>query len=357
MITICKRFLNLTPILSIIAIVACTDPAKENCNCSLPEIRDTVAFSTPSAEGMDSLKLSQANESASESAELYSLIIMRHGGIVSEKYFNGKAFRDSFSIRSVTKSVIGTLIGIAVKQGKIKDESKRLKDYFPEYFDTVSDPLKREITIKHLLTMTSGFQWNETADRLYGDYMESAIILPMSNKPGEVFNYNSSNPHLLSGVITKVSGESTFDFAEKNLFEPLGMTITRWDQDPQDYYLGGTGLFMTARDLVRIGFLYLNQGCYSGRSILCPEWVESATTDRLPGLETDYGYLWWIMDADGYKAAYAYGYGGQMIYVINDLDLVVVFTANPNVNAQTAQVTRDLEDNILISYIIPAVQK
>lgn len=353
----CKQLLNLISVLTSLVIIACTDTDQDNCNCSFPEARDTVTFSNPSAEGMDSLKLAQAIEAASESSEIYSMIIMRNGGIVSENYFNGMSSQDSFSVRSVTKSVVGALVGIAVKQGKIKSESKKLIDYFPEHFDTVSDPLKREITIKHLLTMTSGFQWNEIADRLYGDYMESAIILPMSDKPGEVFNYNSSNPHLLSGIITKASGESTFDFAKNNLFEPLGMTVTRWDQDPQGYYLGGTGLFMTARDLARIGFLYLNHGCYSGNSIICSEWVEMATNDQLSALDTDYGYLWWIMNAGGHKVPYAYGYGGQMIYVIYDLDLVVVFTANPNVNAQTAQNTRSLEDNILISYIIPAVQQ
>ena len=349
-------FVFIPSILLSLIFVSCTDSDHESCDCSIPGVRDTIAFSNPSAEKMDSLKLLQAVSAADGSAEIYSLLVMRNGNIISENYFNGFTSRDSFSVRSVTKSVIGALVGIGVKQGMIRDENKRIKDYFPEYFSTVSDPLKREITIKHLLTMTSGFQWNETADRLYGDYMESAILLPMSDKPGEVFNYNSSNPHLLSGILTKTSGQSTFDFAKTNLFGPLDITVTRWDRDPQGYYLGGTGLYMTARDMAKIGFLHQNQGGYFGRSILCSVWVESATSDRLPGLDSDYGYLWWIMSTGGHKTAYAYGYGGQMIYVIDDLDLVVVFTANPNVNAQTALNTRNLEDSILNSFIIPAVQ-
>ncbi|MBL7993930.1 serine hydrolase, partial [bacterium] len=156
-------------------------------------------------------------------------------------------------------------------------------------------------------------------------------------------------------IITKSTKRSTLDFANAYLFDPLAITIKRWDVDPQGYYLGGTGLFLTARDMAKIGFLYLNGGCYAGRNIICEKWINDAWSDHIPDTSIDYGYLWWIMESGGHKIAYAFGYGGQMIYVIKDLQLVVVLTADPNVNAQTAQNTRILEDDILISNIIPAV--
>lgn len=308
-------------------------------------------------EGVDSLLMNEAILRAEESGIIYSLMVLRNGAIVSENYFIGKSAQDSFSVRSVTKSIIGTLIGVAIRNGDVKDEGRKLRNYFPEYFGTISDPVKNNIAIKHLLTMTSGFQWNEVADRLYGNYMESAIITAMSDVPGEVFNYNSSNPHLLSGIITKSTNRSTLDFANAYLFDPLGITIKRWDVDPQGYYLGGTGLFMTARDMAKVGFLYLNQGCYAGKNIICNKWINDSWNDHIPGSSIDYGYLWWLMESAGHKTAYAFGYGGQMIYVINDLQLVVVFTADPNVNAPTAQNTRNLEDDILNFNIIPAIHQ
>jgi CubicO group peptidase (beta-lactamase class C family) len=328
-----------------------------DCECQYSGKRDTIAVSLPSLEGMDSLKLAEGGQLASESGYTYGLLVSRNGGIVYEAYFNGKTDRDSFSVRSVTKSVIGALVGIAIKNGRIENEGKNLKDFFPEYFDTITDPHKRSITIKHLLTMTSGFQWHEASDRLYGDYVQSAILLPMSGPPGTMFNYNSSNAHLLSGIITKTVKQSTMKFAKKNLFDPMGIRIKKWDQDPQGYYLGGTGLYLGLRDMAKLGLMYLNDGCYAGQAIMCSEWVELSRMDHIPGDQTNYGYLWWIMNAGGHTVYYAYGYGGQMIYVVKDLELVVVFTADPNVNAATAQNTRNLADEILINYIIPAASQ
>ena len=338
-----------------IQLVGCSDSNRSECDCSSPDIKDSLAISSLASEGMDSLIINDGIERVAESEYVYSLLIVKNGCIVSESYFNGMTSNDSFSVRSVTKSVIGTLVGIAERRQLIQNTHRKLKDYFPEYFQTVSDPLKNSITIEHLLTMTSGFQWNETADRLYGDYMESAITLPMDNAPGEVFNYNSSNPHLLSGVITKAAQKSTLDFANTYLFDPMNIMIKQWNVDPQGYYLGGTGLFMTARDMAKIGFLYLNHGCYRGKNIICDDWIESAWSDHIADPAIGYGYLWWLMESGGHKIAYAFGYGGQMIYVVKDFQLVVVITADPNVNAQTAQNTRDLADDILISYILPAI--
>ncbi len=338
-------------------LTSCYDARRSNCECSMTANRDVIESSMPSAEGMDSLTLVLAGELASELPQSYGMVVVRNGGVVFERYFNGKDANDSFAVRSVTKSVVGILTGLAIQNGFIDDEDVKIKAFFPEYFDTITDGQKRSITIRHLLTMSSGFQWNETADRLYGDYMQSAILLPMAAAPGSIFNYNSSNPHLISGILTKSTGQSTLEFASEHLFLPLGIRTSRWDRDPHDFCLGGTGLYLTLTDMAKIGFLYQNDGCYDGRSIVCRRWVEDSGEDAMGGDGVPYGYLWWLMMGGNHEVVYAYGYGGQMIYVVKDLKLVFAFTADPNVNAQTAQTTRSLADSLLINYIIPATEQ
>lgn len=315
-------------------------------------IADTLKVSSTNATGVDSIKIESGIAKANASPFIYSLLVLKNNLIISETYFKGKTVDDSYSIRSVTKTVVSVLTGIAIKENKIKSVDKKVKDFFPEYFSSATDPLAGKITIKHLLTMTGGYQWNEASDRLYGNRIEWAINLPMDTIPGRVFNYSSAVAHILSGILTRATHTNTLDYATENLFHPLEIQTPMWDKDEQGYYYGGTGLSLTARDMAKIGFLYLNRGCYSGQRIVNSSWVDSSGIDQTGGYE--YGYLWWIGHTSAYSYYYALGYGGQMILVVPDLALVMVTTANPVVNDTESSQTIGLVTNIFENDIIPA---
>lgn len=325
---------------------------KESGETCSQTIGDTLMVSTPSAVGVDSHKIAFGIAKANSALYIYSLLILKNNLIISENYFKGKTANDVYSVRSVTKTVVSILTGIAIKENKIKTINKRVKDFFPEYFYSTTDPLASQITIEHLLTMTTGYKWFEISDRLYGNRIEWAINLPMDTIPGKKFNYSSAVPHILSGIITEATHVSTLDYASENLFQPLQIQTPLWDKDPQGYYYGGTGLSLTARDMAKIGFLYLNEGCYAGQRIVNSSWVDSSAVDQANGY--GYGYLWWIGQSSVYSYYYALGFGGQMIFVVPDLALVMVATADPVVNAAESEQTITLITDIFEYNITPA---
>jgi CubicO group peptidase (beta-lactamase class C family) len=165
------------------------------------------------------------------------------------------------------------------------------------------------------------------------DWLKFAIQLPQENNPGDVFNYNSSTSHLLSAILSKSTKTSTLDFAKRNLFEPLGIQSAYWHQDPQGYYIGGFGLGLSARDLAKIGFLYLNNGYWNGQSIVSEYWVKESTDQQIQAFSHPiygtfgYGYQWWVKKVDGCSSFRAWGRRGQFIAVVPELDLVIAVTS------------------------------
>jgi CubicO group peptidase (beta-lactamase class C family) len=151
---------------------------------------------------------------------------------------------------------------------------------------------------------------------LSSDWVKSAIQLPQGNTPGDIFNYNSSTSHLLSAILSKSSETSTLDFAKQYLFEPLGIQSAYWHQDQQGYHIGGFGLGISARDLAKLGFLYLNNGYWNGRNIVSESWVNESTSQQIQAAshpiygEFQYGYQWWVKKVDGCKSYRAWGRRG-----------------------------------------------
>jgi len=318
----------------------------ENSLCAEPKEREywpTIGWktSTPELQGMDSTKLSIAVEFIqSRLPNVYSLLVVKNGYLVYEKYFYIGSVSRSAEIRSVTKSITSTLIGIALEKGYINSVDQKLIEFFPEYYTDGLDPKKKEISLENLLTMSAGFQWNERGPisrewEWSPDRMKFTIQLPLENRPGKVFEYNTSASHLLSGILTKTTKISTLDFANQHLFKPLGISVNSWRQDLQDYYYGGYGLKLTARDLAKIGYLYLNNGYWSGRSIISEYWVKESTKQQIHAFNSPiygafgYGYQWWVKKVDGYNSFRALGRGGQFIVVVPELDLVIVVTSDP----------------------------
>jgi len=285
-----------------------------------------------------------------------SIIIYKDGTIPFEKYFD--PYNESFThnLKSTSKGVISALVGIAVREGYIQNLDESVLSYFPEY--KVSDPKISEITIRDLLTMSSGLKWNENGlNSMYTFFVSKRIVprvlnLPVVTEPGSTFNYNTGLTHLLSAIISRASGMSTLAFAEEYLFEPLDIHNVQWDRDRNGVYIGGSELFMTPRAMTKFGVMYLQNGMYSGQQVVPAEWVRESTTMQIEGsfhgTQVQYGYLWWLdvenqlfTYLDDEDAFLAMGVHGQRIFIHPDLNMVVVITADQEDESQCDILIRD----------------
>ena len=269
-------------------------------------------------------------------ADLDSLLITRHGKVVVEAYY--APFRPGVrhAFNSATKGVVGTLLAMAIRQGLVKGVDEPLLDFFPDR--TIAQAAtKKSITLQHLLDMTSGLKWSEpllggppksvAEMRRSPDWVQFALDQPVTGKIGRTFNYNSGSTHLLSALLSGVTGRSTLEFAREQLFGPLGISNLRWSSDPQGITTGGTGLFLTPLDAAKIGYLYLRNGIWEGKRLLPPNWIEHITESTvilLPGRPLCYGNLFWTVPLA--KAFMAVGFNSQAIVVLPDSDIVAVVT-------------------------------
>jgi len=312
----------------------------------------------PELVQMDSNVLdSMINDVESNDYRVYSILVIKNGFLVKEWYetpFN----KDSiFRVFSVSKSVTSTLIGIALDMGYINSLDEFVLDYFPDYDIANPSLLKDAMTIWHLLTMTTGFDWPEYYP--YGDprnpyytwkasedHVGFVLNRTMVAPPGTTFNYNTGASHLLSAIIQRATNMSTVDFANQYLFGPLSIGESFWIEDPQGVAGGGDDLYLRPRDMAKIGYLFLNEGNWEGKQVISENWVRTSTSVFVNlGGELDYGYQWWIdADDDLYRAL---GYGGQQINVFHTQDLIVVFTG--------MNLDFDFASFLLNNYILPAV--
>ena len=308
--------------------------------------------SLPEEQGMDSKELAElvdfgarrvlATPDVTLSSMLDSLLVARHGKIIVEAYYAPYAAGIPHAVHSVTKAVIGTLTGIALKDGLLDSPSRRVLDFFDRRTIANVDDRKEAITVQDLLNMTSGSDW---AEPLGGrpasaiemghspDWVQFILSRPMSSTPGDTFNYSAGNPHLLSAIITKLTGTSALEYAKAKLFGPLGITEVFWPHDPQGLSKGGDGLYLQPRDMAKIGYLYLRNGVWEGKQVLPSAWIDKVSHANVnmhlamePGLR--YSNLFWAFpDKHVYGAV---GYHRQVIMVFPDLDVVVVTTARDN---------------------------
>jgi CubicO group peptidase (beta-lactamase class C family) len=292
------------------------------------------AVSTPEQQGMDSGGLARLIEIVGARRQ-DSLMIVRHGKIVAEAYYAPYVAGVSHDLRSVTKSVTGTLSAIAVRDGLFDSVDHPVMDYFSDRQISNLDDNKKAITIQSLLDMTSGIEWLEKAYtpdeplmRMYASPDRTAFVLnqPMSGAPGNKFYYNSGNPYLLSALISKKTGRSAFDFAKQQLFEPLGITSAKWgDVDAQGVTDGEAGLSLAPHDMAKIGYLYLHSGAWDGKQIIPSSWVDRARAGKVTAtFGYRYGNLWWSLPEKG--AYMAQGRHSQLILVLPKLDIVAVMT-------------------------------
>lgn len=329
----------LIPLLSI-ATFACSEaPAAVDFEPPEPVgLSDTWETADPASVGVDAPALALAVARASDAPRFRSLLAVKDGKLFLEEYFGGSGRDSLHDVRSVTKSIVSALAGIAIARGHL-DLDATVADLLPPELGTV-DPSKPAITVRHLLTMTSGFQWDEADGR--GDYgvwiqsddpIQFLLDRPIVHPPGSTFTYNSAAVHLLAVLIEEATGETLDAFAERELFAPVGIFDVAWEPMLPGRRNGASGIDLRARDLARLGQLFLQDGVSGGTRVLPSGWVAESTAPRFvwraalgPLSRYTMGYLWWAADGDREPGFFAWGYGGQFIYVVPSLELVVVAT-------------------------------
>ncbi|TCJ03766.1 serine hydrolase domain-containing protein [Cytobacillus praedii] len=308
----------------------------------------------PADLGKETEKLSNLEPLiTTEYSNLNGIVVVKNGVIVYERYYNGYGRDHVHHVASVTKSVLSALIGIAIDSESIKNADQKVLDFFPEYSALDTSKKKREITIRHLLTMTAPYpfeDWHEPLDKMCMQPDWVNYTLDILGQKGSIgpFKYSTAGAHLLSAIITRSTGQSAREYANEHLFKPLGMreipdytmeafgfddlfgkNVKGWVNDPNGYSTGGWGLTLTPRDMARFGFLYLNHGMWDNNQIISQTWVQESTAMN----PNNYGYLWWLRKENGFCAYLALGDGGNVICCIPEKDLVVAiaseFMMNP----------------------------
>lgn len=297
-------------------------------------------LSSLEAEGVDATRIDAmiAAIEAQPDIGVSAVVVVYKGALVFEDYFGEWGPDDLHTTRSASKAITSALVGIAIDQGFLESVDQKVFPFFPEYDGAIDnwDERKRDITIGHLLSMTSGVRNNE--DNMYptDDWIKFYLDQPLAAAPGEQFSYATSGVVTLGNIITRASGMRVPAFTDAYLFEPLGIMEYRWpitnSLGNQGLAMTGGGLNLTPRDMAKFGLLYLNDGRWNGEQIISTDWIETSTrrhsTSDLYG--EDFGYLWRMIDReiDGQtiRSFEAWGNGGQFIMVFPALDLVVVWT-------------------------------
>jgi CubicO group peptidase (beta-lactamase class C family) len=319
--------------------------------------------------------------------EVRSALVVRHGYLVYERYWQGMTASHSDNLQSVTKSVVSALVGIALGEGKLTGLDQPVGELLARHLPPNADPRVARVTLEQLLTMTSGLAGDypplggdprisqrQGASR---DWVRHILGRRLATNPGSSFAYSSATSQLLSAIVADATGMSTLAFARARLFGPLGINSANapapvfvahpsaaalqayarapvaWPTDPQGYQLGFSGLKLPSRELAKFGYLYLNQGRWDGRQLVPADYVAASTRphstpppDSVGG--ESYGYQWWVTSQARHPSFLAVGKGGQFVQVVPDLDLVVVITSDASQNRNDAGALVD-------QAVIPAV--
>jgi len=281
---------------------------------------------------------------------LGSFAVWRHNTLLYEHYFHGCNDTTLFDVKSVTKSVTSALGGIIKDKGLLPDLNTPVVDVLTEYAPPTKyppniwyledklhqDSLRRMMTLKDILTMQTGLAWDDFGATVWGflfatDPVKYTLEVPYDEDPGQTFNYCSGASAIFGAVLAKLIKSDLKSFADTNLFTPIGISCKRWDTDPMGRNSGATELFLTTQDMMKFGLLYLHNGKSNGKQIISESWIkeslaEHAKLNKWPVLTTPngYGYYWWRRKTNGYQAYIASGAGGQLIFIVPKLDMVIV---------------------------------
>lgn len=319
-----------------------------------------------------------------EGDNIHSILLFKDGKLVFEEYFEGYLYSgnppgsngdyiqydsetDHF-LASVSKTVTSVIFGIAVKEGFITNIDEKIINIFPQYSDILTGE-KADITIRHLLTMSSGLAWDETSSP-YGDPTNDVTQLFTSDDPvkyilsrtllttpGESFLYNSGGTNVLGAIIGKYTGMSLLDFGNIYLFDPIDVKGGMWQKMGGDLFFASGGLFLRPRELAKLGFMFINGGYWKEKQLVTDEWILDSTSEhiltngRTLRMAHAYGYQWWMMDFHAnnitYPCFFAAGWGDQYMFIFPDQNLIVVFNGGNYLMSGTISQFDLVEDYIL----------
>lgn len=279
----------------------------------------------------------QILDRAGELDQLKAVMVAQDGELVAARGYRGNSVTEPTNIKSASKSVISALVGIAIDKGVLQGVDQTIAPLLARDLPDNPDPRLERITIGNLLSMQAGLERMSGAN--YGRWVSSrnwvrtALDQPFVDEPGGAMLYSTASTHLLSAILTRVSGRSTRELAREWLGPLENFAIGGWERDPQGIYLGGNQMAMSTRSLLAFGELYRSGGkTAGGRQLISPEWIalswQPRTNSRFTG--DAYGYGWFLREIGGEEVRYAWGYGGQMLYIVPALQLTVAMTSNEN---------------------------
>ncbi len=318
-----------------------------------------AALVIPPPQGRaDEARFSAAFDRARTLDQLNSLVIGVKGEVAAAEAVRGPALDRPVNVKSVSKTIVAALTGIAIDAGDLPGTDATLAEIAPGLIPRDADPRVRDITIADLLTMQAGLE--RTSGGNYGSWVSSrnwvadALSRPMVGEPGGGMLYSTGSYHILGAVLSEVTGRSLLELARDGLGAPLDVQIPPWTRDPQGRYMGGNEMALSPLALFRFGEVYRRDGMFDARRVLSEDWVAASLISRTRSFFSghDYGYGWFLARAGGHDVAYARGYGGQMIYIVPSLELTVVVTSDPNRPARSDGHVGDL-NRLLSDVIVP----
>ncbi len=331
-----RAFTNLILLSALLILNSCSDNST-----GFEEIPEDDFWETtsPSSQQMDEGKITELESALQEANGLYSFLVIRNGKIVSETYRSGASRNALLHLRSVTKSVTGLLAGISMYNGSIESEDQFITNYFPELPTNTG---WQNVKLEHLLNMLTGMDWREERDldeyeNNLNDPLTYIFSKPIIHTPGTTYEYNSTSSHLLSYILQRTNTLTPGEFAQSVLWDPLGINGYNWETDGNRVERGGAGLELTARDLAKIGLLYLQDGRWDNQQIVSKSWVDETLNHPLDlGGYSASGHrrnYWWTRQVEGTKIHFVDGYGGQVLLIAPEFDLIVVTNRKYRVNS------------------------
>jgi CubicO group peptidase (beta-lactamase class C family) len=321
-----------------------------------------AAKSGGSAPALAAASFTEAIAAARKLERLHALIVAKDGRIVIEERLRGPALDEAVNIKSASKAIVAALVGRAIAEGLLEGVDQPIAPLLADRLPQDPDPRLREVTIGNLLSMQAGLE--RTSGANYGrwvasrDWVRFALSRPFADEPGGRMLYSTGNTHLLSAILTKVSGRDTRELLVEWLAEPLGIDVGAWDRDPQGTYLGGNNMALSPLALLRFGEMIRNGGKIGDAAVLSAAWIAQSFTPRTRSIYSGdrYGYGWFMREMGGHKAYYAWGYGGQMLYVVPDLALTVVITSDQGTPAGRTGYIGDLH-RLVAEEIMPVAMQ
>jgi len=318
----------------------------------------------PEVLGLDAGRLDNFLDELEAVDGARSVVVVHRERVVAEDYWWGSSI-SMHHVRSVTKSITSMLVGIAIERGFIDSIDVRMVDFLPTDLRP-SGGAKDDILVRHLLTHTSGFLWDENAEIVgwisSSNPLSYILNRPLVDTPGTDFNYSTAATHVLSAVLEEAVGVDIEVFAESYLFAPLGISSWQWERDPQGYPFAGHGVELRTEDMAKLGVLFLNHGRWGDEQVVPADWVRQATATHFRGNSSwgpvdrvSYGLLWWLASADDINLYMALGWGGQFVVCVPALDLVVATSARWQVNANQADAQERAILEVIVEELLPLI--